>query len=92
MTLARPFVVRHNYHSRNFNLTYKTLGVACMLIVSILQYVKIGDLTQYDAPPVIGIASSSANVDPDLPPGPFMPMGAEEEDSLTRQSTGAFSG
>ncbi|KAJ1310179.1 hypothetical protein OPQ81_006923 [Rhizoctonia solani] len=47
---------------------------ACMLIVSILQYVKIGDLTQYEAPPVL-----------------LLPWRAEEEDSLTRQSTGAFS-
>jgi proteasome activator subunit 4 len=68
------------------------LGVACMLIVSILQYVKIGDLTQYEAPPLADDTSSSTDVDPDLPAGPFTPMAAEEEDSLTRQSTGAFSG
>ncbi|CAE6462385.1 unnamed protein product [Rhizoctonia solani] len=64
---------------------------ACMLIVSILQYVKIGDLTQYEAP---SVPETSYNIDsagPDIPAGPFTPMGAEEEDSLTRQSTGAFS-
>ncbi|CEL52206.1 Proteasome activator complex subunit 4 OS=Xenopus laevis GN=psme4 PE=2 SV=1 [Rhizoctonia solani AG-1 IB] len=64
---------------------------ACMLIVSILQYVKIGDLTQYEAPPVPESSSGFGDADPDVPMGPFTPMGAEEEDSLTRQSTGAFS-
>jgi hypothetical protein len=63
-----------------------------MLIVSILQYVKIGDLTQYEAPPVPESSSGFGDADPDVPMGPFTPMGAEEEDSLTRQSTGAFSG
>lgn len=62
-----------------------------MLIVSVLQYVKIGDLTQFDTPPLPD-SDSSADVDQDIPEGPFTSMGVEEEDSLTRQSTGAFSG
>lgn len=65
--------------------------LACMLIVSVLQYVKIGDLTQFGTPPPPD-ADSSADADLELPEGPFTPMGPEEEDSLTRQSTGAFSG
>ncbi|KAG8770133.1 hypothetical protein FRC12_004487 [Ceratobasidium sp. 428] len=64
---------------------------SCMLIVSVLQYVKIGDLTQFEAPPVSGSSSIQVEVDPDAPAGPFTPMSVEEEDSLTRQSTGAFS-
>lgn len=62
-----------------------------MLIVSVLQYVKIGDLTQFEAPPLPD-SDSPVDIDQDIPEGPFVPMGAEEEDSLTRQSTGAFSG
>lgn len=62
-----------------------------MLIVSVLQYVKIGDLTQFETPPLPD-SDSSADTDLEVPEGPFTPMGAEEEDSLTRQSTGAFSG
>ncbi|KAF8682453.1 hypothetical protein RHS04_02581 [Rhizoctonia solani] len=65
---------------------------ACMLIVSILQYVKLGDLTQYEAPPVPETPGAIGDTDPDIPVGPFTTMGPEEEDSLTRQSTGAFSG
>ncbi|KAF8758973.1 hypothetical protein RHS01_02837 [Rhizoctonia solani] len=64
---------------------------ACMLIVSILQYVKLGDLTQYEAPPVPETPGAIGDTDPDIPVGPFTTMGPEEEDSLTRQSTGAFS-
>ncbi|KAG8737973.1 hypothetical protein FRC10_007440 [Ceratobasidium sp. 414] len=65
---------------------------SCMLIVSVLQYVKIGDLTQFEAPPLPEGSRVQVDTDPDVPAGPFTPMNAEEEDSLTRQSTGAFSG
>jgi hypothetical protein len=68
------------------------LDLACMLIVSVLQYVKISDLTQFEAPPVPENSSTQFDTDQDIPAGPFNPMSAEEEDSLTRQSTGAFSG
>ncbi|KAG8722752.1 hypothetical protein FRC08_010362 [Ceratobasidium sp. 394] len=64
---------------------------SCMLIVSVLQYVKIGDLTQFEAPPLPESSRAQVDIDPDVPAGPFAPMSAEEEDSLTRQSTGTFS-
>ncbi|ELU44509.1 pyruvate decarboxylase [Rhizoctonia solani AG-1 IA] len=44
------------------------------------------------APPVPETPGAIGDTDPDIPVGPFTTMGPEEEDSLTRQSTGAFSG
>ncbi|QRW00399.1 proteasome activator complex subunit 4 [Ceratobasidium sp. AG-Ba] len=64
---------------------------SCMLIVSVLQYVKISDLTQVEAPPLPEGLGAQIDLDSEAPSGPFTPMSIEEEDSLTRQSTGAFS-
>ncbi|KAG9123719.1 hypothetical protein FRC07_014176 [Ceratobasidium sp. 392] len=55
---------------------------SCMLIVSILQYVKIGDLTQSEAPPISEDSYARFDADPDAPAGPFTPMSTEEEDIL----------